>query len=132
MVIVTFLPFPLFWTTKRRRRKKIDHFIVFTYLLLFLCCVFCSDVTWSLFVQEKKYIKKDKNSFQIMTKDIKAVSYLRFQVCCRSHIGPKARNSTICTKKSFVDVVRISTATIYYYFCVKMSHKCKLIIKICE
>lgn len=68
MVTVTFCCFRFGWTTKK------DHFIVFTYLLLFLCCVFCSDVTWSLFVQKKE---RKKNSFQIMTKDIEAVSYFR-------------------------------------------------------
>lgn len=94
MVTVTFCCFRFGWTTKK------DHFIVFTYLLLFLCCVFCSDVTWSLFVQKKREKKIVSKSWQKISKQ----SHIS-EVCCHLHIGLKARNSTICTHKSFLDVV---------------------------
>lgn len=33
------LLFPLWMNMERKKKQKRDHFIVFTYLLLFLCCV---------------------------------------------------------------------------------------------
>lgn len=92
MVTVTFS----LWMNNKKK-------IISLYLLIYCCfsVVFCSECDVVIVCTKKK----TKTSFQIMTKDIKAVSYFWSQVCCHLHIGLKARNSTICTQKSFTDVV---------------------------